>query len=130
MSVAPEMVVRLGQVALAAKDAGLKSMPTLITINMSGRFWWPDWMIDAQGNPADLFSDPSFSALRRFSSTHVRAHSQVTSRFERSTYLMKSTTRSVPAREMQGGCGLPCSPTLFAERHLEYRFRLARTSCR
>ena len=58
MSVAPEMVARLGEVVLAAKDAGLKSMPTLITINMSGRFWWPDWMVDAQGNPADLFSDP------------------------------------------------------------------------
>jgi len=58
MCVAPEMVDRLGQVALAAKDAGLESMPTLITINMSGRFWWPDWMIDGNGKPADLFSDP------------------------------------------------------------------------
>lgn len=56
--VAPEMVDRLTQVALAAKDAGIKSMPTLITINMSGRFWWPDWMTDGQGNHADLFSDP------------------------------------------------------------------------
>jgi endo-1,4-beta-mannosidase len=58
MTVAPEMVKRLEQVALAAKDAGLRSMPTLITINMSGRFWWPRWMIDADGVPADLFSDP------------------------------------------------------------------------
>jgi len=58
MTVAPEMVARLELVALAAKDAGLQSMPTLITINMSGRFWWPDWMVDAQGNHADLFSDP------------------------------------------------------------------------
>lgn len=59
MSVAPEMIARLEQVALAAKDAGLKSIPTLITINMSGRFWWPDWMVDAHGIPADLFSDPA-----------------------------------------------------------------------
>lgn len=58
MTVAPEMIARLELVALAAKDAGLQSMPTLITINMSGRFWWPDWMTDAQGNHADLFSDP------------------------------------------------------------------------
>ncbi|HUQ48661.1 MAG TPA: hypothetical protein VM053_10515 [Gemmatimonadaceae bacterium] len=58
MCVDPTMVERLGQVCLAAKDAGLKSMPTLITINMSGRFWWPDWMIDANGREADLFSDP------------------------------------------------------------------------
>lgn len=59
MHVAPQMVARLEQVVLAAKDAGLKSMPTLITINMSGRFWWPDWMVDVQGVPADLFSDPT-----------------------------------------------------------------------
>ncbi len=58
-SVDPEMIARLEQVAAAAKDAGLKSMPTLITINMSGRFWWPDWMIDSDGNPGDLFSDPT-----------------------------------------------------------------------
>ena len=58
MTVAPEMVSRLEQVALAAKDAGLKSLPTLITINMSGRFWWPRWMVDTDGVPADLFSDP------------------------------------------------------------------------
>ena len=58
MTVEPEMIARLEQVAIAAKDAGLRSMPTLITINMSGRFWWPSWMLDAQGNPADLFSDP------------------------------------------------------------------------
>ena len=58
MSVAPEMIARLEQVAIAAKDAGIRSMPTLITINMSGRFWWPDWMLDSNGTPADLFSDP------------------------------------------------------------------------
>ena len=58
MTVAPEMVSRLEQVALAAKDAGIRSMPTLITINMSGRFWWPRWMVDNDGVPADLFSDP------------------------------------------------------------------------
>ena len=59
MTVAPEMIDRIGEVVQAAKDAGLRSMPTLITINMSGRFWWPDWMIDRTGNHADLFSDPS-----------------------------------------------------------------------
>lgn len=57
MTVAPEMIARLEQVALAGKDAGLRTMPTLITINMSGRFWWPDWMI-SKGAAADLFSDP------------------------------------------------------------------------
>lgn len=57
--VSPKMVERLAHVALAAKDAGLQSMPALITINMSGRFWWPDWMTDSRGNHADLFSDPA-----------------------------------------------------------------------
>ena len=58
MTVAPEMIGRLEQVVHAAKDAGLELIPTLITINMSGRFWWPEWMIDDHGIPADLFSDP------------------------------------------------------------------------
>ncbi len=58
MTVAPDMVARLEQVALAARDAGLRVVPTLIAINMSGRIWWPEWMLDAQGIPADLFSDP------------------------------------------------------------------------
>lgn len=51
-------VARLVEVCRAAKDAGLKTMPTVIVINMSGRFWWPEWMIDSAGNPHDLFSNP------------------------------------------------------------------------
>jgi len=57
-TVASDMVAHLVEVAQAAKDAGLKIVPTLIVINMSGRIWWPEWMLDAQGMPADLFSDP------------------------------------------------------------------------
>jgi endo-1,4-beta-mannosidase len=56
------MVDRLVEVARVAKDAGLRTVPTLIVINMSGRVWWPAWMLNAAGEPADLFSDPS--ALR------------------------------------------------------------------
>jgi endo-1,4-beta-mannosidase len=52
------MVARLVQVVRAAKDAGLKIVPTLVVINMSGRMWWPDWMLDATGRPRDLFADP------------------------------------------------------------------------
>jgi endo-1,4-beta-mannosidase len=51
-------VARLVEVCRAAKDAGLKTMPTVIVINMSGRFWWPEWMIDSAGNACDLFSNP------------------------------------------------------------------------
>jgi len=59
LSVAADMVANLVEVARAAKDAGLKVVPTLVVINMSGKFWWPAWMLDAQGRPADLFSDPT-----------------------------------------------------------------------
>lgn len=58
MTVAPAMIERLEQVVRAGKDAGLSMMPTLITINMSGRFWWPDWMRDRDGIAGDIFSDP------------------------------------------------------------------------
>ncbi|MBA3405438.1 MAG: hypothetical protein H0U13_12255, partial [Gemmatimonadaceae bacterium] len=58
VTVATEMVARLERVALAARDAGLRVVPTLITINMSGRMWWPEWMLDDRGAAADLFADP------------------------------------------------------------------------
>jgi endo-1,4-beta-mannosidase len=47
----------LVEVAQAAKDAGLSVVPTLIVINMSGRAWWPRWMVDEKGRPRNLFSD-------------------------------------------------------------------------
>src|SRR4051812_2682887 len=53
------MVARLVQVVRAAKDAGLKVVPTLVVINMSGRMWWPQWMLDSAGKPRDLFADPA-----------------------------------------------------------------------
>ncbi len=59
LSVAADKVANLVEVARAAKDAGLKVVPTLVVINMSGKFWWPAWMLDAQGLPANLFSDPT-----------------------------------------------------------------------
>ncbi len=58
LSVAPEMVGRLVEVARAAEDVGLQVVPTLIVLNMSGQIWWPDWMLDAAGRPGDLFADP------------------------------------------------------------------------
>ena len=59
LTVAADMVARLVEVVRAAKDAGLRVVPTLVVINMSGKFWWPAWMLDAHGRPADLFSDPT-----------------------------------------------------------------------
>ena len=59
LCVAGDMVANLVRVVRAAEDAGLKVVPTLVVINMSGKFWWPEWMLDAQGRPGDLFSDPT-----------------------------------------------------------------------
>ena len=53
------MIERLVEVVRAAGEAGLIVVPTLIVLNMSGTIWWPDWMLDAQGRPGDLFSDPA-----------------------------------------------------------------------
>jgi len=52
------MIARLVDVVQAAKDAGLQIVPTLVVINMSGRMWWPDWILGPHGKPRDLFSDP------------------------------------------------------------------------
>jgi endo-1,4-beta-mannosidase len=57
MSVPAAMVERLVAVSQAATDAGLSIVPTLIVINMSGRMWWPKWMVDARGQPADIYAD-------------------------------------------------------------------------
>jgi len=59
MTVDPVMVERLVEVVGAARDAGLRVVPTLVVLNMSGRIWWPAWMLDAAGRPADLFSEPA-----------------------------------------------------------------------
>jgi endo-1,4-beta-mannosidase len=73
MTVDATMVSRLVDVAGAAKDAGLRVVPTLIVINMSGRFWWPVWMLDSQGNPGDLYSDPILESQVLLATTCARA---------------------------------------------------------
>jgi len=55
----PVMIARLVEVARVVAEAGLRSVPTLIVINMSGRIWWPEWMIGSGGRHANLFSDPA-----------------------------------------------------------------------
>lgn len=58
-TVAADKVTQLVRVTEAAKDAGLRVVPTLIVVSMSGRIWWPSWMLNADGTPRDLFSDPA-----------------------------------------------------------------------
>jgi endo-1,4-beta-mannosidase len=57
LTVATGMVERLVAVSRSAKDAGLAIVPTLIVLNMSGRIWWPAWMLDAHGAAASLYDD-------------------------------------------------------------------------
>ncbi len=57
-TVASDKLELLVQVARAAGDAGLRVVPTLIVLNMSGGIWWPPWMLDARGIPRDVFADP------------------------------------------------------------------------
>lgn len=44
----------LVRVVSAAKDVGLKAVPTALVINMSGTMWWPSWL---EGK--NLFDDPA-----------------------------------------------------------------------
>jgi endo-1,4-beta-mannosidase len=53
------MIQRLLEVVQAAGDAGLMVVPTVVILNMSGSIWWPQWMLDANGSPRDIFSDPA-----------------------------------------------------------------------
>ena len=54
----PRMIARMVDVAQVVADAGLRSVPTLLVLNMSGVIWWPEWMIDSTGRHANLYSDP------------------------------------------------------------------------
>ena len=59
MTVPADKVAALVEVARVAREEKLVTIPTLITINMSGRFWWPAWMRDPQGTPRSLYADPT-----------------------------------------------------------------------
>lgn len=56
------MVDRLVQVVSAAGDAGLRVVPTLVVINMSGRMWWPGWMLDSAGMATSLYDGAALDA--------------------------------------------------------------------
>jgi len=59
LTVAKDKVAALVEVARIASEQGLATVPTLITINMSGKLWWPAWMRDAGGMPRALYTDPT-----------------------------------------------------------------------
>jgi endo-1,4-beta-mannosidase len=71
--VPPAMVARLVEVCRIAGEAGLRVVPTLVVLNMSGRIWWPAWMLDARGAPRDLYADPVLAAQARLAEVCARA---------------------------------------------------------
>jgi hypothetical protein len=54
--VASDKVAQLVEVARIASEERIATIPTLITINMSGKMWWPSFMREPRSN---LFADPS-----------------------------------------------------------------------
>ena len=105
MTVDARMVTRLVDVARAAKDAGLRVVPTLIVINMSGRIWWPKWMLDSHGAPRDLLPIRRSWNRRRFSSRPAPAHWREMIRSAHSMSPTRSTTRCVHGRERPAAVG-------------------------
>jgi endo-1,4-beta-mannosidase len=61
--VSARAVARLVEVVAAAGAAGLRAVPTLVVVNMSGWMWWPAWMV-ADGRPLDLYRDPAVLAAQ------------------------------------------------------------------
>ena len=49
-------LAQLVEVARIASEEGCATIPTLITINMSGKMWWPEWLREPRPS---LFSDPT-----------------------------------------------------------------------
>lgn len=54
--VAKDKVTQLVEVARIASEERIATIPTLITINMSGKMWWPAFMRDPSQS---LFADPT-----------------------------------------------------------------------
>ncbi len=68
------MVSRLVDVCRVAGEAGLRVVPTLVVLNMSGCIWWPAWMCDERGTPGNLYEDPVLlGAQVRLAETCARA---------------------------------------------------------
>jgi endo-1,4-beta-mannosidase len=56
LRVASDKIAQLVEVARIAAEERIATIPTLITINMSGKMWWPAWMREPR---ASLFADPT-----------------------------------------------------------------------
>jgi endo-1,4-beta-mannosidase len=59
LTVAADKVGQLVEIARIASEEKIATIPTLVTINMSGKMWWPSWMLDQRGAPRGLYSDPA-----------------------------------------------------------------------
>ncbi len=59
MKVASDKVADLVEIVRIAGEENIAAIPTLVTINMSGKLWWPPWMLDEHGSPRGLYTDPT-----------------------------------------------------------------------
>jgi endo-1,4-beta-mannosidase len=59
MTVAKAKITELVDIARVASEERVKTIPTLVTINMSGKMWWPAWMRSEGGAPRGLYTDPT-----------------------------------------------------------------------
>ena len=59
ITVAKKNVEELVDIARIASEERMKTVPTLVTINMSGKMWWPAWMLGERGAPRGLYTDPT-----------------------------------------------------------------------
>jgi endo-1,4-beta-mannosidase len=66
LTVASDKVAQLVEVARIASEEKVTSIPTLVTINMSGKLWWPGWMRDERGTPRSLYTDPTLLRSQAF----------------------------------------------------------------
>ena len=130
MNVPVEMVERLVEVSQAAKDAGLSVMPTLIVLNMSGRIWWPSWMLDARGQPADLYADAAVlqsQVLLVETCARALAGDRSIRAFDIANEI--DDAQRPRSRDAARALGVDCSRARSAERLQTRRFRSGRT-CR
>ena len=69
-AVSAPAVARLVETVRMAGEAGLRAVPTMVVVNMSGWMWWPPWM---RGGAPDLYGETALAAQEALVETCARA---------------------------------------------------------
>ncbi|CAN5431199.1 hypothetical protein BH09MYX1_BH09MYX1_20080 [soil metagenome] len=59
MTLARDRISDVVAIARLAEEERIAVIPTLITINMIGKLWWPAWLRDAAGAPRPIYTEPT-----------------------------------------------------------------------